>query len=114
MANENSRLGNQLTMCTKFQEERYLSAHDIYVFVDSKASIFSVNGKCRASMSKREIHQIKLNLDLTTGDVKGAACTCKAGKSLYCNHVVALFIKLADYSLHQVQEIPHEPSYTTV
>ena len=98
---------------TKFQEERYLSADDIYAFVDSKAGIFSVKGKCRASMSKKEIHQFKLNLDLTTGDVKDAACTYKAGKGQYCNHIMALLIELADYSLHQLQEIPHELSCTS-
>ena len=98
---------------TKFHKERYLSADDIYAFTDSKAGIFNVKGKCRASMSKREIHQIKLNLDLTTGDVKDAACTCKAGKSQYCNHVMAFLIELADYSPHQLQEISHELSCTS-
>ena len=43
------------------------------------------------------------NLDINP--VK-AGCSCPAGKSGYCNHVMALLFELTDYSLNQLKAIP--------
>ena len=91
---------------TKFKQERYLRADYIYVRV--KGDQFQVKGKCRASMSKREIHNVNVSLFRSNSQVKTAYCTCKAGKSQYCNHVMALLLELADYSLNQLTEVPEE------
>lgn len=55
------------------------------IFVNS----FLVKAKCRASISTREIHDLEVSLDLTSGSVILAHCTCKAGNSGYCNHVMS-------------------------
>ena len=93
----------------KFQEERYLSADDIYSRVTDK--VFVLKSKCRASM-KREFHLQQVSLFLDSGEVASSSCSCKAGKSGYCNHVMALLIEVAEYSLHQLKEIPEERACT--
>ena len=92
-----------------FQEECYLSADDIYSRVTDKE--FVLKSKCRASM-KREFHLQKVSLFLDSGEVAISSCSCKAGKSGYCNYVMALLIEVAEYSLHQFKEIPEERACT--
>ena len=58
---------------------------------------------------KREFHLQQVSLSLDSGEV---ASSCKAGKSGYCNHVMALLIEVAEYSLHQFKEIPEERACT--
>ena len=79
---------------TKFKQERYLSAD--YIFARLKGDQFQVKGKYRANMSKREVHNVEVFFNQTTGIAQTAHCTSKAGKSQYCNHVMALLIELAD------------------
>lgn len=43
---------------------------------------------------------MKVALDLITGEVKEASCTCVAGKVGLCNHVLALMLKLCKFSLY--------------
>ena len=95
----------------KFKEERYLNADSVYVKIVEKE--FLVKAKCRASMSKREVHNLKTALDVQTGEVVNAHCTCKAGNSAYCNHIMALLFELADYSLHELDEVPEEAACTS-
>ena len=51
---------------------------------------------CR--MNTREIHELEVSLDLTSGNVLAAHCTCRAGNSGYCNHVMSILLELARYS----------------
>ena len=95
----------------KFKEERYLNADSVYAKIVGKE--FLVKAKCRASMSKREVHNLKTTLDVQTGEVVNAHCTCKAGNSAYCNHIMALLFELADYSLHVLDEVPEEAACTS-
>ena len=48
-------------------------------------------------MSKREIHNQEVKLDLHNGNVLQSSCSCKAGKSGYCNHAMALLLEIAEY-----------------
>ena len=50
---------------------------------------------------KKELRTIRLNLN-----INNAMCSCPAGLSGYCNHVIALLLELADYSLNQLQKFP--------
>lgn len=59
----------------KFLEERYLLSDTLYTKVFN--NLFMVKSKCRASMSSREIHNLEVSLDLTSGNVIVAYCTCK-------------------------------------
>ena len=45
--------------------------------------------------------------------MENASCTCPAGKSDVCNHVMALLFELAEYSLKQLESIPDEPACTS-
>ena len=95
----------------KFKEERYLNADGIYTRCDDQQFYFKA--KCRASMAKREVHDLTVSLDILTGDVKAACCTCKADKSSYCNHIMALLFEIADYSLYEMDAVPEEKSCTS-
>ena len=94
----------------KFKEERYISADSI--FTDIQGKFFLVKANCKASM-KNEFRQIKLSLCMATAHVIDATCSCPAGLSGYCNHVMALLFELADYSLNQLREVPEEISCTS-
>ena len=40
-------------------------------------------------------------------------CTCPAGRSGYCNHVMGLLFELADYSLQQLKVVPEDGACTS-
>ena len=94
----------------KFQEERYISTDSI--FTKTAKNTFSVKGTCRASM-KKEFRKMNVTLNRKTGKVIKAHCTCPAGNSGYCNHVMALLFEFADYSLHQLKVVPEEVACTS-
>ena len=71
----------------KFKEERYLSADSVFTTVSENH--FNVKAKCKASM-KKEIRRVEVSLDRETSLVVSSKCSCPAGKSRYCNHVMAL------------------------
>ena len=52
-------------------------------------------------------------LDRSAGNGLSAKCTCPAGQSGYCNHVMALLFKIADYSLNQLECVPEDISCTS-
>ena len=107
---ESVPIAETLKQGTRFQEERYLSSDNVYTRVTGQE--FQIKSRCRASMSTREVHNQEVNLQLSSGDVLNAKCTCKTGKSSYCNHVMALPIEIADYYLHQLAEVPEEAACT--
>ena len=43
-----------------------------------------------------------------------AKCSCPAGESACCNHIMALLFEIADYSLHQFISIPDENACTSM
>ena len=46
--------------------------------------------------------------------VSSAGCSCHAGKRLYCNHVMALLLEVADYSLGGFRKVHEEKACTSV
>ena len=94
----------------KFKEERYISADSITT--STKGEKFYIKGKCKASM-KKEFRNMEVSLDRNTGFVTAAKCSCPAGNSGYCNHIMALLFELADYSLNQLDCVPEEISCTS-
>ena len=68
--------------------------------LDRDKGIFHVRGLCKASM-KKERRPVAVKLSTITSKVLGGSCSCPAGKSGYCNHVIAMLLELADYSLSQ-------------
>ena len=66
---------------------------------------FYVKARCKASM-KKELRNFRIQLCKRTGEVYKATCSCPAGESGYCNHVMALLYEIAEYSLNQLTEVP--------
>lgn len=93
-----------------FKNEGYVDTDDI--FTKSCVDTFKVKGSCRASMK-----QVKRNMCVTlskeSGVVTDAKCNCPAGKSGYCNHLMALLFELADYSLNELKLVPEEVACTS-
>ena len=63
--------------------------------------------------SKYETSQKKYVCHRESGVVGDAKCDYPAGKSGYCNHLMALLFKLADYSLSQLKSVPEEVAITS-
>ena len=80
----------------QFKNERYISADSIYTKWDD--NLFTVMAQCKASM-KKDKRKVVVNINIMNSKVVNGNCTCPAGKSGYCNHVMALLLELADYSL---------------
>ena len=62
---------------------------------------------------KKEKRNVSVKLNRANGKVESGACYCPAGNSGYCNHVMALLLELADYSLNQFTTVPEEISCTS-
>lgn len=61
---------------------------------------------------KKEFKHVELALGKMDSNIN-AKCDCPAGKSGYCNHVMALLFELADYSLNGLSTVPDEISCTS-
>ena len=77
----------------KFKNERFITSDSIFTKCDK--SIFYVKGLCKARM-KKEKRSVVVKLSTTTSKVLYDSCSCPAGKSGYCNHVMALLLELAN------------------
>ena len=95
----------------KFKEERFLTADSIYT--TKTKNLFKVKGLCKASM-KKDLRKVFVSINRATSMVSSADCSCPAGKSGYCNHVMALLLELADYSLRGLKKVPEEKACTSV
>ena len=93
-----------------FQNERFLLSESVYT---SSNLYFYVKARCRVSMEK-EHRKALVQLCKRTGEVHKATCSCPAGKSGYCNHVMALLYEIAEYSLNSLTQVPQEKACTSV
>ena len=71
-------------------------------------NISTIKLHAKPAWKKQRMRRRNDKLDKTLGEVKSANCSSPAGKSGYCNHVMALLFELADYSLNQLKHIPEE------
>ena len=94
----------------RFKEERYISADSI--FCKEKIDRLLFKCVCKASM-KKEMRNVNVEIDKLSGEVICGQCTCPAGQSGYCNHVMALLFEIADYSLNGLKFIPEEIACTS-
>ena len=78
----------------KFKNEGYIASDSIFTKCDK--GIFYVKGICKASL-KKEKHSVAVELSTTFSKVLDGSCSCPAGKSGCCNHVMVLLLELADY-----------------
>ena len=94
----------------KLKEERFLSSDS--VFTAKTKDHFVVKCQCQASM-KKVLRFVSVTIDRKTGLVISSSCTCPAGKSGSCNHVMAILFELADYSLRGLRTVPKEKACTS-
>ena len=57
---------------------------------------------------KKEFRNMEVSLDRNTELVTISKCSCPAGNSRYCKHIMTLLLELADYSLNQLNCVPEE------
>ena len=101
---EHHSLPTGLRKAKVFLEDEYL--HDIQTVNDQ--IYFYYRAKCFHSFKAREDpHNLKLVFCISSGEVKYAYCgpTCAAGKSGFCNHILALMLKVGKYSLYDCQDV---------
>lgn len=48
---------------------------------------------------------LKIALDLVSGQVRNASCSCVAGQVGFCNHILALMMKICKFSLYACKDI---------
>ena len=95
----------------KFKEERFLTADSIYT--TKTKHLFKGKGLCKVSM-KKDLRKVFVSINRATSMISSADCSCPARKSGYCNHVMALLLDLADYSLRGLKKVPQEKTCTSV
>ena len=86
----------------KFKNEPYITSDSILTKCDK--GVFYVKGLCKPSM-KKEKRSVAVKLSTINSKVLHGSCCCQAGKSGYCNDVMALLLELAGYSLSQFLDI---------
>lgn len=98
----------------KFLDERYIDLKSIYCA--SSFTVFYVKGQCKPSMRKgtKNMRRVHLQLSRKSGDVLGATCSCPAGLSGNCNHIMAFLLEIASYSLKQLLTVPDEAACTSI
>ena len=62
---------------------------------------------------KKELRSIGVCLSKNDGNVLSACCSCPAGNSEYCNHIMALLFEIANYALKGHVTVPEEVSCTS-
>ena len=81
-----------------FLEDEYLK--DIECARDEKNFFFRC--KCHHSFRKNDSpHVLRLAICIVSGEVVQSTCSCVAGKTGYCNHALALMLKICKYSLYE-------------
>ena len=85
-----------------FLEDEYLN--DLSVASDQVHFFFKA--KCHHSFRKNDPpHNLKVALDLVSGEVKNASCSCVAGQIGFCNHILALLMKICKLSLYGCKDV---------
>lgn len=83
-----------------FLEDEYL--HEIEATCDQRHFYF--RAKCCHSFRKNDApHTLKIALCVITGAVNSACCSCVAGKVGFCNHILALMLKMCKFTLYDCQ-----------
>ena len=81
-----------------FLEDEYLKK----IECNSDQSYFYFRCKCYHSFRKKdEPHSLTLAMCIVSEEVVESTCSCVAGKSGYCNHLLALMLKLCKFSLFE-------------
>jgi len=87
---------------TTFLEDEYLKE----ILAASDGSYFYFKSLCHHSFRKNDPpHNLKVALCIVSGKVKHAYCTCVAGAVGFCNHVLALMMKVCKFTLYECKSV---------
>jgi len=103
---EHHSLPTGLQKAKAFLADEYL--HEIQTHCDQR--YFYYHAMCFHSFKVNEApHNLKLALCIVTGNVEYTYCgpSCAAGKSGFCNHVLALMMKVCKYTLYDCKDVRH-------
>ena len=93
----------------QFFKEEYL----VDMWCQKNVNLMFFKSKCHPSQRKNDpLHCLWCSLDINF-DVVKAYCSCKAGASGYCNHVMALLYQIREFSLNETKHIPEDLSRTS-
>ena len=99
---QNHAVPTSMKKAKTFLDDEYL--RDLTCASDDQYFYF----KCLCYHSFKKIeppHKLQVALCLVSGVVKYASCTCVAGSVGFCNHVLAVMMKLCKFSLYCCQDI---------
>ena len=69
-------------------------------------AIFYFKVQCHHSFRKNDPpHNLKVALCIVSGKVKHAYCTCVAGAVGFCNHVLAIMMKVCKFTLYECKSV---------
>ena len=87
---------------TTFLKDEYLKE----ILAASVESNFYFKSHCHHSFRKNDPpHNLKMALCIVSGKVKHAYCTCVAGAVGFCNHVLALMMKVCLFTVYQCKSV---------
>lgn len=92
----------------RFDDDEYLE--EIRCACDE--NYFYVKAQCCHSFSKNDLpHQLKIALNIISGNVEHAVCTCISGNAGLCNHMIGLMFKLCKFTIYKctvTTDLSHE------
>ena len=95
---KNHSVLTSMKKATTFLNDEYLK--DTKACSDSHYFYFKC--QCFHSYRKKDKpHDLRLAIYLITGEVKHAFCSCVAGRIGFCNHVLALMMKVSLVSFYE-------------
>ncbi|XP_070548024.1 uncharacterized protein [Ptychodera flava] len=112
-------LPNFQNLSKKSQEKglNYFSqgyVHDIKIN-DHNATEVNIIARCWRSMRKSELpHNIDISISTAERKLANANCSCKAGLSGHCSHVIGLLKSLQGLKLHNFTSVPTQLSCTSI
>ena len=87
---------------TTFLEDEYLKE----ILAASDGSYFYFKSLCHHSFRKNDPpHNLKVALCIVSRKVKHVYCTCVAGAVGFCNHVLALMMKVCKFTLYECKSV---------
>ena len=99
---KNHSVPTSVRKATTFLQDKYLKE----ILVASDDTFFYFKSLCHHSFRKNEPpRNLKVTLCIVSGRVKHAYCTCVAGAVGFCNHVLALMMKICKFTLYECQSV---------
>ena len=87
---------------TTFLNDEYLKD----ISATSDENFFYFRSQCHHSFRKNDApHNLKVALCILSGEVKHASCSCVAGTVGFCNHILALLMKMCKFTLYECKHV---------